>query len=85
MWRDSMRPTRFGPFDGRSVFPLILFAVHIALWTFALAVASAIVFWVLERKGLRVDSALRQVRSWLAGEPRPAVYSWKRRRMLDHG
>jgi hypothetical protein len=85
MWRDSMRPARFGPFDGRSAFFVLLTGLHLATWTVTIAFLAMVLFWLLERKGLRVDSAFRLGRCWLAGRSRPALLPRLRRRTINYG
>ena len=51
-WRDTMRPMRFFGIDARASAPLLFFVMNIELWTFVLAAGTAILFTVLERRGL---------------------------------
>jgi intracellular multiplication protein IcmT len=77
-WRDSARPARFFLVDYRAAFPLLLFLLHIRLWTFSLALGTMFVFYLLERYGFSVPVFLRLVRSWLAG-PRKHSKPWWRK------
>lgn len=83
-WRDTMRPMRFFGIDARASAPLLLFIMKMELSTFMLAAGTAILFTVLERKGLTVPSAIRAGRAWVAGEVRPAIPWWERRRIVDY-
>jgi len=49
-----------------------------------LAAGTAILFTVLERRGLTVPAAVRAGRAWVAGEVRPAVPWWERRKLIDY-
>jgi intracellular multiplication protein IcmT len=84
-WRDTMRPCRFLMFPAWAAAPLLIFFLHWRWWTLIAAIASAILFWVLERFGLSVPAAMRFARSWVAGPYRPAVPFWKRRWRTSHG
>ncbi|MEI8054404.1 MAG: IcmT/TraK family protein [bacterium] len=74
-WRDSARPARFFFIDASVAFPLLVFLVHIRLWTFILAVIVMAFFTVLGRYGYSVGVFLRILRSVLAG-PRKMVIPW---------
>lgn len=78
-WRDTQRPVRFGPFDGRAAIGLIAFLLHMQLWTLIIALTVLMVLSFVERRGLSVPGALRWVRSGLAGKTRPAAGIWRKR------
>ncbi len=84
-WRNTMRITRFFAFDARAAAPFMVFMMHIRLWTFILFVASLVLFWGLEKRGLTFGSAMRAFRVWLLGKKRPALLWTKRRKMVDTG
>lgn len=84
-WRDSMRPARFFIFDARSALFLAILLVYPRPSTFMLFVIILFFFYLLERVGLTFEAALRRMRSWLAGNERPAVIWTARRRMIDFG
>lgn len=84
-WRNSQRVPRFFVFDARVFFALLVFMVHIALWTLALGVIAIFAFWMFERFGLTFESALRAIRSWILGQDRPACIRLKYRRWIDFG
>lgn len=75
-WRDSARPARFFFIDANVAFPLIVFLVHIKLWTFILAVVVMVFFSILSRYGYGVDVFLRILRSTLAGPRKMAIPWW---------
>jgi intracellular multiplication protein IcmT len=84
-WRNSMRPTRFFAMDARAASTLFLFLVHMRTWTLILCVSVMIVFWMLERKGLTFDAAMRTARCWLLGQNRPAWLWFRKRGLIDYG
>lgn len=77
-WRDSARNVRFFFIDFRACFPLLLFLLHIRLWTFILAVIATAFFATLERYGFTVGVFLRWIRSFIAGPRKFAQPWWKR-------
>lgn len=84
-WRNTMKPVRFFNFDGRAGFFLVLFILHARASTFALLAVVFGYFYLLERKGLSFDAALRATRVWLIGPNRPAWAPSRRRKLLDTG
>jgi intracellular multiplication protein IcmT len=84
-WRNTMKPVRFFNFDGRAGFFLVLFIVHARKSTFALLVVVFGFFYILERKGLGFNAAIRASRVWLIGPQRPAWVLTKHRKLLDTG
>lgn len=76
-WRDSARGPRFFMVDAKAAFPLLLFLVHIRMWTFIIAIISIIFFAVLERFNFTVPVFIRWVRSQLAGKIRVASSEWR--------
>lgn len=77
-WRDSARSVRFFFIDFRACFPLLLFLLHIRLWTFILAVVATAFFATLERYGFSVIVFIRWIRSFVAGPRKIAQPWWKR-------
>ena len=76
-WRDSARRPRFFLVDARAAFPLVLFLMHIRLWTAVVAVIATLFFAVLERYFFTVGVFLRWLRSFLAGPRKMAMPWWK--------
>lgn len=74
-WRDSARSARFFIVDAQAAFPLLLFLMHIKLWTFIVAVVTMLFFTVLNRFGFSVIVFGRLVRSFMAGK-RKSAYPW---------
>lgn len=63
VWRDTARPFMLGPIDGRAVFPIVIFALHIRWWTFILAVSVIAVILIIGRFGYTPRIALLALRS----------------------
>jgi len=76
-WRDSARNVKFFFVDFRACFPLLLFLLHIRLWTFIVAVIATLFFSALENYGFSVVVFLRWIRSYLAGPRKIAQPWWK--------
>ena len=76
-WRDSARVPRFFIIDAYAALPLVIFLVHIRLWTFVLASTIVIFFCILERFKFTVPVFLRWLRSTLAGPIRIAHPWWR--------
>ncbi len=74
-WRDSARAAKFFFVDATAAFPILLFLVHIKLWTFILAAVIMTFFTILNRFGYTMDVFVRIFRSMLAG-PRKAAIPW---------
>lgn len=76
-WRDSARHARFFLVDARAAFPLLLFLLHIRLWTFVAAIVAMTFFGMLEHYGFTVTVFVRWVRNFLAGPRKHARPWWK--------
>lgn len=76
-WRDSARNPRFFIIDARAAFPLLLFLLHIRLWSFILAVVTMVFFGALERYGFSLTVFGRWLRTKLAGPRKVAIPWWK--------
>jgi len=79
-WRDSARTPMFFMIDARSAMPLVLFLLHIRLWTFFLSLCICIFFMVLNRFGFTLPVFVRWLRSFLAGNNR-STRTWYMRRL----
>lgn len=77
-WRDSARSARFFMVDAKAAFPLILFILHIKLWTFLFGIITMTFFAMLERFGFSMEIFGRVVRGFLAGPEKPAEPWWKK-------
>lgn len=76
-WRDSARNARFFMVDARAAFPLLLFLLHIRLWTLSLALLAVTFFALLERFGFTVPIFIRWVRALLGGNYKTAQPWWR--------
>ncbi|MBB72287.1 MAG: phosphoesterase [Legionellales bacterium] len=76
-WRDSARVARLFIMDARAAFPLLLFLVHIRLWSFALALIATLAFAALEYFGFTVVIYGRMIRTYLAGKRKFARPWWR--------
>jgi intracellular multiplication protein IcmT len=74
-WRDSARTPKFFFLDAYSAIPLVLFLLHIRLWTFITACCICAFFMLLNRFGFSLPVFLRWLRSFIAGNDR-AARSW---------
>jgi len=83
-WRNSMRPVRFFGFDARAAFPFLLLLLHARLETLFLVFCSTMIFHILEKNGLTFGAAMRRLRLFFSGHERPALMSFKRRRLRDY-
>lgn len=84
-WRETMREPRFGPFDVRVTVLLGIALFYPALWTLTLALGGMTFLWAIARFRLPLPSAMRYVRSWLAGPWRPGQPSAFVRSPIDYG
>jgi len=75
-WRDSARPAKFFIFDAKAAFPLLLFLLHIELWTFVVAISAMFFFTILNRFGYSTTVFLRCTRSFFAGKRKVAIPWW---------
>ncbi len=71
-WRDSARTPKFFFMDAYSAIPLLLFLLHIRLWTFMLACAVTGFFVLLNRFGFSVPVFVRWLRAFIVGKDRMA-------------
>jgi len=75
-WRDSARPIKFFLWDGRAAFPVVIFLMHIALWTFILTVVLMVFFSILNRYGFTPIVFFRWLRALIAGNRKIAIPWW---------
>lgn len=81
MWRDTARPLRFFIFDARALGGMTVWALHMSMLTFYLALGCVGIFSVLEFCGVTPVCAMRHVKNFWAGNMRLArnQYDIKRR------
>lgn len=77
-WRDSARNVTLWLIDFRACFPLLLFLLHIRLWTFVVASVFTVFFGIIQYYGFTLYVFLRWLRAFLAG-PRKIAQPWWRR------
>lgn len=75
-WRDSARPAKFFVFDAKAAFPLLLFLLHIKIWTFVIAVSAMFFFTILNRFGYSTMVFLRCMRAFFTGNRKIAIPWW---------
>lgn len=75
-WRDSARPTKFFIFDAKAAFPLLLFLLHMRLWTFIVAIVAWLFFTYLNYRGFSIGVFIRWLRATLAGKRKMAIPWW---------
>jgi len=75
-WRDSARPVKFFMLDGKACFPLLLFIMHIRLWTLIVAIIAMLFFGILNHYGFSVTVFTRWLRNFAAGTRRLATPWW---------
>ena len=80
-WRDSGRNPRFFFMDARSAFPLLLFLVHIKMWTFIVALIITIFFGILDRYGFSLVVFGRTLRTVFAGRVKLSRPWWRKKRL----
>lgn len=66
-WRDSSRSPKFYGIDGTAVFPILLFLLHIKMWTLIVAIFGIVFFSVLRSYGFKLSIFFRWLRNILAG------------------
>ena len=84
-WRNTMQTVRFFAFDARAALPVPLLLVYFRWSTLFLMISTLFLFRYLERKGLTVPSAMRNLRAWLVGANRPGWYGARRKKFNDYG
>lgn len=76
-WRDSARQPRFFMVDARAAFPLVVFLLHISVWTFVMAMVAMLFFSMIERFGFSLTVFFRWSRSFIAGPYKMSSPWWK--------
>ena len=84
-WRNSMRPVRFFNMDARAALPFFILVFHARLYTLVLTIIVTLIFRLVEKRGLTFPAAMRSLRVWFIGQNRPALPSFRYRRMRDYG
>lgn len=55
-WYNTAKDFKFFMLNGNTLFFVLLWALHMALWTFLLGLISSIIFTILESKGHSMQS-----------------------------
>ena len=84
-WRNSMRPIRFFGLDARAAFPFIFLLPYARTVTLVFALLVVAFFVFLEKRGLSFPAAMRASRTLIFGEFRPALMSFRHRKLKDFG
>ena len=77
-WRDSARTPRFYFMDSLAALPILLFFLHIRLWTFLTVLAIVMFLIILERFKFTLPVFKRWLVATLAGPIRVAQPWWRR-------
>lgn len=84
-WRNTMRPIRFFSFDVKAVIPFFIIIFYARLSTLIFCILVTLFFYILEKKGLTFEAALRMTRIFLFGEMRYGQSKFRYRRLKDYG
>lgn len=84
-WRETHKQVRLFIFDGRLTIVFLLMVMHLAWWTFILAVTVTAVMYFFETKGISADSIFRALRASFAGRRRTARGVEHERGAIDFG
>lgn len=77
-WRDTARTPRFYFMDSLAAFPLLLFLLHIRLWTFITALCVILFLVILEKFRFTIPVFKRWLVATLAGPLRVAKPWWRK-------
>jgi len=70
MWCDTATFPRFFIIDARCVFPIFIFFFHMSMITLYFALASSVIFFILQRLGYSPEASLRIVKRKMFGRVR---------------
>lgn len=76
-WRDSARVPYFYIIDAWATFPLLLFLLHIRMWTFILAACATTFFAILRRFGFTIPIFFRWFRGAITSKRKLSSPWWK--------
>lgn len=83
-WRETMRDPEFFWLDARLAILLLAALIVQSVFLFILLFLVIIALRIARERGLTVASALRRIRSFIAGPKRPGISAHKRRFLVDH-
>lgn len=72
------RRPRFGPIDAQIVYPLLLWMLHIRMWSTIVLFIAIIFLWYLTKKGIHIGMMIRIIRRWFAGNRREIRSPWRK-------
>ncbi len=75
-WRDSARSVKFFMWDGRAAFPVVIFLMHMTLWTLGITVVLIMFFSILNRYGFTPIVFFRWTRGLIAGGHKISIPWW---------
>ena len=76
-WRDSARKPQFLGVDAGSAFQLLLFLLHIRVWTLIVAVVATFFFVTIAFYGFNIPVFLRWLRGFIMGKRKIASPWWR--------
>ena len=76
-WRETGRQVRLGPFDGRLMVFVVLFALFPGFKLFILTVFAMLFFYALEYLGYTLPNAYRKISVVIAGRKRNGIHYWR--------
>lgn len=82
-WRYASREVKFWKLDYRLFFFLIIFLVHMRMYTLYMIMGVALILWIIEMKyGYTLNAVFRRISCFLSGKFKPNV-SLRRRNRTD--
>lgn len=66
-WAYTARPFMLGPIDGYAVFPVLLFLLHIRIWSLVVLLTYLVVSMFLDRHGYNLPVLIRLLRVRIGG------------------
>jgi intracellular multiplication protein IcmT len=84
-WRNTMRPIRFFSLDAKAATPFFVLLFFPRLSTLLAAIVITSAFMFLENRGLTFDAAMRSLRVVIFGDNRPALMTFRYRKLKDYG
>lgn len=69
-WFHSAKPVKFIMVDYRVSIFLILFLLHMRMWTFGVLILFVLIFYILETQKINIVNAFKKLRFKMAGNTR---------------
>ena len=67
IWRDTGLSPKLFMLDASAIFPLAIFFLHWAWWTFLLSMVSVVILYLVSRTGMNTIACFRTLRHSLVG------------------